>query len=378
MLNFRQLARLESDELGRQDILDVHLACAERLPGSEKIDVARCHKIVDDLAARTKPYTEHVLAKGVKLEPDDTEAKIRVRAMIQMVWRGAGIRYNMAKLPDDCEWGIEDDFIHGALYGDGGTCATLPILYTAIGRRLGYPLKLVTAWGPKWFHNFCRWDAPNGEWFNIEANHTGVGFFPDDHYRDPGLTPLMEKQGRFLKSKTPREELAGFMVVRAHVCHDHARLRDCVDAYAWAAGLSPENEFHMGMFKNRWNDWIDEVKSREPPGFPRIVIYGNSRRYPAAFPLQMEAELIGLEAKDNLLRDPRHEVRFWRPLREGRVGMRTPKEVGVFPQPDDTVGLELRFGNIYKDLRPQGDAPCSTRSSAAGCMTTPRASPRAT
>jgi len=348
MLNFRQLARLDDEELGRQDILDVHLACAERLPGSEKIDVARCRRIVDELAARSTPYTERSLAKGIKVEPDDTEAKVRIRAMLQFLWRGADIRYNLSKITDDCEWGIEESFVHGALYGDGGTCATLPILYTAVGRRLGYPLKLVDAWGPMWGHQFCRWDDPGGERFNIDANHTGVTFFPDAHYRDPGLTPQKEKQGLFLKSKTPRQELAGFMVARAHVCFDHALLRDCVDAYAWAAGLSPENEFHMNMFKARWNDWLDEVKSREPPGFPRTVIYGNSRRYPDAFPLKMEAELIGLAAKDGLLRDPRLEVRFWRPLREGRAGVRAPKEVGVFPQPDDTVGLELRFGNIHQ------------------------------
>ncbi len=34
-------------------------------------------------------------------------------------------------------------FIHGLLTGFGGTCVSMPILYLAIARRLGYPLKLV-------------------------------------------------------------------------------------------------------------------------------------------------------------------------------------------------------------------------------------------
>ncbi len=29
-------------------------------------------------------------------------------------------------------------FLHGLLTGHGGTCVTMPVLYTAIGRRLGY------------------------------------------------------------------------------------------------------------------------------------------------------------------------------------------------------------------------------------------------
>ena len=62
-------------------------------------------------------------------------------------------------------------FIHGIIDGPGGTCASMPVLYVAVGRRLGYPLKLVEARG----HLLLRWDDPLGQRlgtpdvFNVEG-----------------------------------------------------------------------------------------------------------------------------------------------------------------------------------------------------------------
>ena len=72
-----------------------------------------------------------------------------------------------------------DLFIHGLVYGPGGTCIRCPSLYAAVGRRLGYPLKLVESKG----HLFVRWDDPNGERLNIEATGQGLSCPADEHYR---------------------------------------------------------------------------------------------------------------------------------------------------------------------------------------------------
>ena len=40
-----------------------------------------------------------------------------------------------------------DLLIHGMIDGPGGTCASMPVMYVAVGRRLGYPLKLVQSRG---------------------------------------------------------------------------------------------------------------------------------------------------------------------------------------------------------------------------------------
>ncbi|MBT3200478.1 MAG: hypothetical protein HN350_11225, partial [Phycisphaerales bacterium] len=67
----------------------------------------------------------------------------------------------------------------------GGTCTSMPVMYVAVGRRLGYPLKLVTTNS----HIFARWDGadhPNPAWrerFNIEGSGRGFSSYDDDHYK---------------------------------------------------------------------------------------------------------------------------------------------------------------------------------------------------
>ncbi len=49
-------------------------------------------------------------------------------------------------LQDPVDWSdSRTRYIHSVLTGFGGTCASLPVLYVAIGRRLGWPLYLVGA-----------------------------------------------------------------------------------------------------------------------------------------------------------------------------------------------------------------------------------------
>ncbi len=114
---------------------------------------------------------------------------------------------------------------------------TMPILYIAIGRRLGYPLWLVQARE----HYFVRWDEP-GERFNVEA--TTLGFTPrdDEHFRRwPKPIPDEEiRQGLFLCNLTPREEAAAFYRERGHCWLDHLRTGPALEAFAEAGRLAPK------------------------------------------------------------------------------------------------------------------------------------------
>src|SRR5260370_30438785 len=98
--------------------------------------------------------------------------------MVLVLQKRFGLRYNLAKVAPETAFTTADTFIHGALLGDGGTCASLPVVYVAVGRRLGYPLRLVSAKQ----HFFVRWEGPGGERFTVEANDTGVASPPDDHH----------------------------------------------------------------------------------------------------------------------------------------------------------------------------------------------------
>ena len=111
------------------------------------------------------------------------------------------------------------------------------MLYAAIGRRLGYPLRLAGAKE----HLFVRWEEPGGERFNIEATSLGFAPYDDEHYHT-SPKPLAEEElrsGLFLRNYTPREELASFFKERGHCWLDNLRTGPALEAFYRAARLGP-------------------------------------------------------------------------------------------------------------------------------------------
>jgi hypothetical protein len=90
------------------------------------------------MAASCKRYTEHALPVFNRDPGQDTEPRFRVRAMITHLQRDLGVRYHPERKADESVFRPEDSFLHGILHGQGGTCGSMPVLYTAVGRRLGY------------------------------------------------------------------------------------------------------------------------------------------------------------------------------------------------------------------------------------------------
>jgi hypothetical protein len=198
---------------------------------------------LDEWAWYVKAYSQKVAPKFER-DPEQYEnspAYFRLLTMVTALQKGLGVRYNPELIDrDDFFQDARNLFIHGILMGHGGSCSSLPPLYVAIGRRLGYPLKLVSTK----CHVFARWDDPQGERWNIECSGPGLNCFPDDYYRQWPLpiTPEEEKRFCWLKSKTPREELSLFLGMRGHCWQANGRYREAAACFAWAAKLEPGNE----------------------------------------------------------------------------------------------------------------------------------------
>ena len=148
--------------------------------------------------------------------------------MLQVLQEDCGVCYHPDRKfqPDFSQ--PEDLFIHGivAENGRGGTCASIPIVYVAVGRRLGLPVYLVETRG----HLFFRWDDPKGtllQWqnpdlnlwiapdrFNVEGSGEGIAYYPDSHYIQwPELWQEHDfTHGRYLRSMTVEEDLAAFLI----------------------------------------------------------------------------------------------------------------------------------------------------------------------
>jgi hypothetical protein len=197
-----------------------------------------------------------------------------------------------------------DVFIHGALLGDGGTCASLPVVYAAVGRRLGYPIRLVSTRR----HLFARWDEPDGERFNIEATNAGLSCHPDDYYRTGRypVTPAQEAETTFLVSLKPKQELADFLAQRGYCWHDLRRYREAAESFIWASMLDPQHKLHGGCAVEVLQEWGEKIKADLPPRIPNITVrLPPQRRFPTV-PPSVEYEFVRWEILEAFLQDPSH------------------------------------------------------------------------
>jgi hypothetical protein len=112
----------------------------------------------------------------------------------------------------------------------------MPIFYIALGRRLGYPLKLAKAKG----HLFLRWDSPK-EKFDMDATGKGLNKYDDEHYKQWPF-PLVEadiKEEDYLKSLSAREELSVFLSIRGACQTDNGQLGEALASFNLACKLVP-------------------------------------------------------------------------------------------------------------------------------------------
>ncbi len=222
------------------DIAQVNLETACGLPTCETLDFPAYLQQLEAWAELIADKTERWLPSFHRCpsEFDGSPGRFRMMALVTVLQRDLGVRYDPA-----CQEGIycaldpRTLFLHGLLDGNGGTCVTMPVLYVAIGRRLGYPLFLVQARE----HFFVRWEERGGERFNIET--TTLGFTPrdDEHFRH-WPKPIRDedvRRGTFLRNLLPLEERAAFLRERGQCWLDHLQTEHALEAFTQALALRP-------------------------------------------------------------------------------------------------------------------------------------------
>lgn len=260
------LLKMAPEELAKVDIAEMSLLCAANLPGSENLNIEQCLARLDLWAARVKAETERHLYRVHDPKWAEhykhSEKWLRAEFLAQVLNEDCGVHYNMERVRNIDFRNAKDLFIHGMIdNANGGTCASMPVLYVAVGRRLGYPLKLVDTKG----HLFVRWDDGK-EQFNIEVtSNGGTDSHPDDYYRSwpERLTDAEVKANRYLVSLSAAEELADCLSNRGHCLLDNGRAREALDAYSAAHRLAPQNPKYMS--------WVRQAQRKlAPPGYARM------------------------------------------------------------------------------------------------------------
>ena len=270
------------------DIARLNLAAADSLPGAEALDVERSLAELDAWAVHAIAETERNLYRFRQqpAEYENSEGYFRLLMLAVVVCEDFGVRYNpgrisapgesilsggigvapvaivtgpAASVPPSPPSGGEGArragegearggdgffadsqglFLHGLL-GERrmGTCSSMPVLYVALARRLGYPVSLATTKG----HLFARWEG-RGERFNVECIGRGMNRYDDAHYRQwPFVLSDQEiQENAYLRSLTPAGEAAVFLSLRAECLREAGRLEEARQCYAGAARLAPE------------------------------------------------------------------------------------------------------------------------------------------
>lgn len=241
------LLALPPASLAGLSIVELNLLCARGLCPANEPDLQACAATLDIWAAHVRSETERHQYRFERspAEFEKSEGYFHMLMLCVVLTEDYGIHYDERRRAGPAETTSEDGFFSdpSAVFLNGllgperkGTCSSLPVLYVAVGRRLGYPLRLVTTRG----HLFVRWDG-QGERFNVEATAHGLSRFNDDYYRHWPfeITSMEEAAEGYLKSLTPSEELAVFLSTRAMCLREQGRLSEAEESLAAAARLAP-------------------------------------------------------------------------------------------------------------------------------------------
>lgn len=210
---------------------------------------------IDDWTDAVERFTLQAKRKQTKNRVRYTEAQFLVAAMIECLQRHLGIQYNFSFAEGDYDASDSRNlFIHGPLTGFGGTCASLPVVYCAIGRRLRYPIGLAETRE----HAFCRWDGPDGERFCFDAAGRGFIAHREERYRawPSKITPKEEKNNGYIRRKTTLEELAMLAANRGNCLLDNFQFGAAIEAHGLAHQLVPKNHaihdaFGLSMYSTK-------------------------------------------------------------------------------------------------------------------------------
>jgi hypothetical protein len=231
------------------DIALLNLLATPGLNAEEKDEViAYCLKTLDEWAKTVAAQTSQNLHR-YRANPKEykSEAEWQLAMMCTILGQDFKLRYDPRLTSSVIQNASNQEFfanpnsvfLTGCLSDSRiGTCASLLVLYVAIGRRIGYPMHLVAAKE----HLFARWDDGKGTRVNLEAASAG-GFVshPDSHYRiwPKPLSPEEEKAGGYLRNLTLEESLAVFLTTRAACLQSGGAAMPAINSAAAAYRLAP-------------------------------------------------------------------------------------------------------------------------------------------
>ena len=134
-------------------IARMNLLCAQGLSAEGEPDVGRSLTAIEPWAKRVQSETDRhwYRFRQNPAEYEHSEGFFRMLMLAVVLAEDFGVHYNTQRKVDPANARADDGFfadsrdvfLTGLLSPDRqGTCSSLPVLYVAVGRQLGYPIKL--------------------------------------------------------------------------------------------------------------------------------------------------------------------------------------------------------------------------------------------
>lgn len=284
-----ELLAIPPEELDKVDIARIDLLCAEGLPSTEKLDIEKDIAMLDEWARKVKLETERNYHRFVE-HPEkfkNSLGRYRMAVMAAVLNQDLRVQYNPQREKELLENRFFNDaqpygeaersfmsdasdlFLHGLLSDKRyGTCASMPYLFVAIGRRLGYPVSIAGAH----MHSYVYYDEGDGKHFNVEATENRGFVTPsDDEYRHPpwgapSESDYYEKRD-LLRPLSNKESMAHILAERAAVFRSHGKHDEEAKTWAVAARYFPDTPTWKGIAENmqqcakqdEYHQWRDGV-----------------------------------------------------------------------------------------------------------------------
>ena len=248
---FRELVEMDRDRLDHVDLGRMNLICANEAYPDGDVDVEKLIEKLNEWANRCRHAEvrfRHSFEKNPKYY-DGSYAKFKAINLVLTLKEDFKCRYQMKLVESGVMADIHsptffknrnDVFISGLLRSRRGTCSSYPVLITALGRRLGYPISLKTTQG----HMFCEWND-GVERFNIDTNGEGVDTPPDEYYLKStadGMSATERGREYFMRPLSNWECLGVFIETMGY-CHEaNGRMDKAIEAYNLARRYLPNSE----------------------------------------------------------------------------------------------------------------------------------------
>jgi hypothetical protein len=319
----RELLQLGPEQLEKVDVALMNLLCAEGLRGSEELDIRKSLETLDAWARHVERETkrnQHLFDEHPERFKNSL-AYYRMAILATVLVQDLHIQYNperekqlenghtlrSEKEEEQFFGDSRDVFIHGLLGAKPyGTCASLPFIYVAVGRRLGYPVTLATTAS----HFYVRYEEGEGKHLNVEATEHRAFLTPsDDEYRNPWELHVSEAEIVELGHLRPlsnKEILGHSLLTRSAVLRSMKQYDQQAEAWAKAARYLPDTPMwkriaqdmeqmakHQDDQQRRNALWDQVARVYVPPG-PGYV-YFQDRKVRLHFLMNHSADLAAIE-----------------------------------------------------------------------------------